>query len=44
MKNILKLLQDLIKAEFLIEDTLKKSMSKYIELEREEIVPENFSL
>ena len=37
-------IRDLIKAEFLIEDTLKKSMGKYIELEREEFVSENISL
>ncbi len=37
-------IRDLIKAEFLIEDTLKKSMDKFIEFEHEKLVSENLTI
>ena len=37
-------IRDLIKAEFLIDDTVKKSTGAYIEVKSEEIAPENFTI
>ncbi|MFX1380827.1 MAG: ribbon-helix-helix domain-containing protein [Promethearchaeota archaeon] len=37
-------IRDLIKVEFLIEDTVKKSVGNYIELESEDLSPENLTI